>query len=289
MRHALHGVFQFPHVARPVIGHEQFHDPAAHTERGLSRARGEAGQKMPDQHLDIAPALAQRGHIEGEHIETVEQILAEGVLAYGFLQIPVCRGNDPHIDMPGILAAHPRDFPVLQQTQQGNLGREGHLPDFVEKNRAVVRQFELPRLAQTACPGERTFIVAEQLALHQLARQSAAVHHHKGRGGPASGIVHGLGEQFLARAALAENQGGNIALRRQPGHARHFLQGGSASDDMIKGVDRLGSGKTRGGLLEAAASAQRQHPPPAVLHSGQGKHTVQVTAPEGEKRLLIAE
>jgi hypothetical protein len=50
----------------------------------------------------------------------------------------------------------------------------------------------------------------EQLALHQIAWDRAAVDRHERAVGAVAGVVDGLGEQFLAGAAFAEDQGGGF-------------------------------------------------------------------------------
>ncbi len=58
---------------------------------------------------------------------------------------------------------------LLQHAQQLGLHRQGDLADLVEKDRAAVRQLE-PALALADRAGERSFLVAEQLALQQAIR-----------------------------------------------------------------------------------------------------------------------
>ena len=88
-----------------------------------------------------------------------------------------------------------------------------HLAELVEKNGPSVRKLEFPRLPGPARPGERPVLIAEKLALHEVARQCPAVHHDERRVGPPAPVVDGLREKFLARAAFAEDEHRGVAPR----------------------------------------------------------------------------
>ena len=62
-------------------------------------------------------------------------------------------------------------------------------------------------------PGERPFAMAEQLALDQVLGQCPAVDRHEGHLGPQALVVDRAGDQFLARAGLAEDQHGRVGRR----------------------------------------------------------------------------
>ena len=71
----------------------------------------------------------------------------------------------------GLLAADALELAVLQDAQQLGLRRLVQVADFVEKDGAAVGQLELAA-AQRRRAGERALLVAEQLALDQLGRES---------------------------------------------------------------------------------------------------------------------
>ena len=79
----------------------------------------------------------------------------------------------------GRAAADTIDLVLLEHAQQLRLQRRLHLAHLVEQQRAAVRQLELAELARRRA-GERAALVAEELALEQLARQRRAVDRDEG-------------------------------------------------------------------------------------------------------------
>ena len=78
---------------------------------------------------------------------------------------------------PNCGATIPADAPegtLLQHPQQPGLQRERHLPDLVQEQRALVRDLQQAALP-VARVGECAFLVAEELALQEVLRESRAV------------------------------------------------------------------------------------------------------------------
>ena len=90
----------------------------------------------------------------------------------------MCRRDHAHVHADLVVAAEPREGRVLEHLQQLGLRQRAHLGDLVEEQRAAVGHLELARLAGRRA-GEGAALVAEQLALEQLARQRRAVHLHE--------------------------------------------------------------------------------------------------------------
>ena len=90
-------------------------------------------------------------------------------------EILVGRGEHAHVDVDHVLAADADDLAGLQRAEHLGLRGEIHVADLVEEERAAVGLLEeaaLPRLRA----GERAALVAEELALDELARDGRAVH-----------------------------------------------------------------------------------------------------------------
>jgi len=62
-------------------------------------------------------------------------------------EIPICRGDDSHIDRDGFCSSQPLELHFLQNAQDLCLGLEVHVADFIEKDRSFVGEFELSDLA----------------------------------------------------------------------------------------------------------------------------------------------
>src|SRR5690606_2545654 len=90
------------------------------------------------------------------------------------LERPVRRGDEAHIDRARPVLAQAADRPVLERAEQLRLGGQGEVADLVEEERAAAGRLE-EALAVAVGAGERAPGVAEQLALHQLRRERAAV------------------------------------------------------------------------------------------------------------------
>ena len=100
----LHHIFQLPHVARPLVGQ---HSPDGIPGKLLAGIIFliELGQKMVQKGWDIGLPLPEGRDADGYHVEPVEQILAEGLLPYHLLQVPVGSGHHP---LNGLLLEYPQ-------------------------------------------------------------------------------------------------------------------------------------------------------------------------------------
>src|SRR3546814_9307985 len=76
------------------------------------------------------------------------------------------------------LPADPFDRAFLQKSQQLDLQRQGDVADFVEKQRAAVREFDLA-LGRLDRAGEGALLVSEQLAFEQVFGDRGAVEDRK--------------------------------------------------------------------------------------------------------------
>ena len=83
-------------------------------------------------------------------------------------------GDDAHIHFLGRIAAQALELLLLQNAQQLGLELQRDVADFVEEQRALVRQFEAPNLARDGA-GERASFVAEEFALQQSHGDGGAV------------------------------------------------------------------------------------------------------------------
>ena len=93
----------------------------------------------------------------------------------------------------------------FQNAEQLGLAVERHLADFVEEQRAGVGLLEQAGVVGVG-PGERALLVAEELALHQVAGNRGAVDREHRPVAAGAGPVDGPGDQLLARAAFAADQ-----------------------------------------------------------------------------------
>src|SRR5262249_29204762 len=122
------------------------------------------------------------------------------------------RGDQPDIERNGARATDSLKYPLLQHTQQLRLKVCRELADFIKKYRAALRHLKLAfLLSDGTC--KRAFFMTEQFALEQRFRERRAVDGHEWPVGPRTGGVDRARNQFLASAALAENQHRRVSRR----------------------------------------------------------------------------
>src|SRR5213076_424485 len=108
-------------------------------------------------------------------------------------------GDDADVDGLFVLAADAAERALLQDAQQLHLRRRRHLRDFVEEQRAVVRQLEAALTALDGA-GEGALLVPEQLAFEQRVGNRRAVDRHVGEIRAGTQFVNRLRDELFARA-----------------------------------------------------------------------------------------
>src|SRR5271165_3075752 len=87
-------------------------------------------------------------------------------------------GDNPNICANRHAAANRCELTFLKHPQQSGLRVDRHVSNLVEKQRAALRLLKSPHAA-CGRPGERPFLMAEQLALDQLTRYRCHVDGNK--------------------------------------------------------------------------------------------------------------
>ena len=102
----------------------------------------ETREEMADQLRNILAAFAKRRQPHRNDVEAIKQVLAE--TPGGDLVLEVARGRrqDAHVDLDGPLAADAVIALVGQHAQDLGLGRQRHVGDLVEEQRAAMRMLE---------------------------------------------------------------------------------------------------------------------------------------------------
>src|SRR4029077_11039062 len=103
----------------------------------------------------------QRRHLDGKYAEPIEQITAKRAGCDGRVQVPVGGRNHSHVDANGLSSTNPVKFPLLQHAQERNLRLRWKLPDFIEEERATIREFKAAQ-APLQRARERAFLMPEQ-------------------------------------------------------------------------------------------------------------------------------
>ena len=129
---------------------------------------------MARQNRNVVLTIAQRRNRDRKHRQPEVQILAELLRRHARPQLLVGRGDDAHVDVQRLRAADALEPPLLERAQNLGLQRERQVADFVEEQRAVMRELELAGLARHGA-GKGALLVAEELGLEQVVGNRRAV------------------------------------------------------------------------------------------------------------------
>ena len=123
-------------------------------------------EEVHGQQRDVLGPLAQRGQVDPDHVEPVEQVGAESALLDLILQDLVGGRDDPDVDLERLRPADALELPGLEHAEQLGLEGRGDVADLVEQQRPAVGQLEPADLAPLGAR-EGALLVTEQLALQQ--------------------------------------------------------------------------------------------------------------------------
>src|SRR5713226_486838 len=225
-------------VARPVVGEEIGERLHRDGLRALAVLGREPRDEVIDQQRDVFLPLPERWHLDRDHVEPVEEVLAEAAPRDQLVEVVVGRGDHPDVDLDRVLAAHALERLLFQRAQHLGLRLQAHVSDLVEKERAAVGRLELS-LAPRHRARERPLLVPEQLGLDQLLRDGGAVHLHERLFDARGELVDGPGDELLAAAVLAVNQHPPGRRRRGGDLLAEGLHHGALTDDVPLEVETL--------------------------------------------------
>jgi hypothetical protein len=170
---------------------------------------GEFFEEVMAQEGDVVFAVRQGRHLQGDDVQAVVQVLAEGPLLHFFFQVFVGGRQDSDVDGDFGGPADPEEIFFLEHPEQFHLHGRGHFGDFIQQNRAPGGYFQQP-LFHAPGPGKGLFFVAEELVGQQLLCKGAAVDGQEALGGPGTQLVNGLGHQLLAGAGFSQDEHGAV-------------------------------------------------------------------------------
>lgn len=136
--HAFQEVFKFTDVSRPLVAFEERASFVCDAyDIGVV-----VGVVFLDEEVakgdDILGVITKRWEFNGEDIESVEEILAEGAKFDGLFEVGVCGCDDAKVDLGGLSGADGCDHAILQDTQEFNLEVHGHFGDLIKEERAAI-------------------------------------------------------------------------------------------------------------------------------------------------------
>ena len=247
-------------------------------------------QKVQGEGQDVLLPLAQRRDAQGHHIDAVEEVFPEAVVAHGIHQSAIAGADQAKVAVAQGRAAKPLEAALLEDPQEAGLELGAHIGHLVEEEGAAVGLLQIARRG-LGRPGKGPLLVAKQGAFEQLLGQGATVDLEEGLRGPQAASVQDPRDHLLAGAALALQQDRGVQRRDLADLLQQPLDGRRAADqDLTLGApvqyvsqavdlaigtiqfQRLGDGRLQGfevleGLGQVIEEA-RAHRPHRIAHIG---------------------
>src|ERR1041385_5595421 len=186
---ALQGIAEFADISWPAGTAKCIEHRFAHS-RYLARMLCiYFTQETVHQIGDIFPVLPQGGHVNIENIQAVIQVVPQFAACDRLFRNLVRCSKDPYVHRGLNLAAQPSQLAVFKHPQQLGLGCDGHLPNFVEQERAAFGQLETSR-ATLERTSKRTLFMPKYLAFNQRLRNGGTIYSHKSLGPARAKLVN---------------------------------------------------------------------------------------------------
>jgi hypothetical protein len=207
---ALNFVLQLADVTGPVEAGESIDGGLGVTFERAIGLGGEAFQEGIGQGHDVFAAFAQRGKMNGDGADAVEQVLAQLAIFNGFVGFAIGGGDDAAIGFVADFAADGAHFLVLQDAEEFALCVDGHFGDFVQEQGATFSLAE-EAFAVGVSAGKGALDGAEEFAFDQFAGKGGAVDFDEWPLVPAAQSMNQVRHDFFARAAFTGDQHRNVA------------------------------------------------------------------------------
>ena len=197
------------------MGHELVHLAGLHPER----AAVEHGRVFPEEILheegNVLETFPQRGNPDGEDVEAVEEVLPEGAGSDHGPEVPVRCCDNTGVEAAVLFLADPAVFFFLEGAQKLALLGDFNFAYLIEKECAVLGGFKEAYVVGV-CSREGAPDVTEEFAFEEIPGNSRAVDLDERAVFIAAVFVDLAGDEFLARAGLANDE--DKGVRSGHGH-----------------------------------------------------------------------
>ena len=187
---------------------------------------------MLNQQGDVLAPIAQRGQMQGKHVQAVEQVAAEFLFFDRAPQIDIGGGDQPHVHPDRLRSSQPLELLVLQNAQQFGLQLQRNISNFVEQQSPLIRQFQSADLLAHRS-GEGSLLVAEQLAFQQSRGNGGAVHLDEAALLAPAHVVNHPRYAFFAGPGFPGDQDGGIGVGDGGRVLQYTFQGWAVTDDIV--------------------------------------------------------
>src|SRR6266478_1188209 len=176
---------------------------------GFVHGGRELFDEVPHELRNISFPFAERWQGDRENIQPVVQIFAEFIVSDHLPQVLVGRRDDANIDPRGTRASYGLELALLEHTEQLGLKLQRQVSDFIEKQRATIRQCK-PADVRSEGASESSPFMSEQLAFEKTCRHSRAVHLDHIPAAARAELVNRSRDDLLAGPGLAGDQDGSV-------------------------------------------------------------------------------
>src|SRR5713101_40491 len=118
-------ILQFADVAGPSVTCENVHGLGGDVFDLFVEAAAESLHEVADEERDVFVTLAERGDLNGENVQAVIKIAAEGALGDQFRKIYFGGGGPEQVHALGAIAAEAFEFLLLEDAEKLRLRGEG--------------------------------------------------------------------------------------------------------------------------------------------------------------------
>src|SRR5271168_339066 len=155
---ALDEILQLANVSWPLIRDESKHRFRGNVFDLLVHLASIDLDKMFNQRRNVLTTRPQRGQWDRKYIQSVVEVTTKFVALHHFNQISVGRRHEAHVYLVSAPAAQALELLLLQDAQQFGLQRQRNVTHLVEKQGALVSQFETSDLLRDSA-GKSAFLV----------------------------------------------------------------------------------------------------------------------------------
>ena len=194
--------------------------------------------KQSEQQYDILATLAQRGHLDGNRVETIVEIFAEATLTDGLTDVYVCSGYDAHIGLTHLGSSHGDILARFEHTQQSGLSGQWQLAHLIEEQGALIGHTEVSwRIVNGTCV--RTLYMTKELGIDGTLGDGTAVDGEILFATTGRIVVDDTGNNLLTHSTLAYDEHTQIGGRNLKGYVEHVVQCIAITYDIVPLFDVL--------------------------------------------------
>src|SRR6266704_384350 len=167
--------------------------------------------KMLHQRLDVRATFSERGNVNRENIQSMEQISAKRSASHHLFQVAISRRDHPNIDRQFPILAYTENAIFLQDPQEFRLQRQIQITDLIEEEDSPIGcPNQSPAISLR--PRKSSTAMTKKFAFRNAGGDRAAIQsHQRAAGALAVETMDGVDQKLLSRPGLTGNQHGKIA------------------------------------------------------------------------------